>query len=132
MSQAEFNCFMHIILTVFLIMASAACTVAQVSGPKNVEPTFDIAKDMVPVSMTVCNVRKYVDAANAVGVELTEVLAQKNWSFHSGGGTQMGFSHTPKDWSKSHSECNFTASFSNFQDFKFAGRMAAGTTYRMK
>ncbi len=85
-----------------------------------------------PVAMTVCNIEKYVDAANAVGVEITEVTVQMNWSFHSSGGTQLAFSHTPKDWSKSHSECNFTASFTEFQDFKFAGRMAAGTTYRMK
>ena len=84
-----------------------------------------------PVAMTICNVEKYVDAAKVTGVELTEVSAQKNWSFQDDGGTRPGFSHTPKDWSVSHSECNFTASFAEFQDFKFAGRMAAGTTYKM-
>lgn len=84
-----------------------------------------------PVAMTVCNVEKYVDAAKAAGVELTGVSAEKNWSFQDGDGTQPGFSHTPKNWSESHSECNFTASFTEAQDFKFAGRMAAGTTYKM-
>jgi len=87
--------------------------------------------DKRPVAMTVCNVEKYVDAANAVGVELTEVSAEKNWSFQDGDDAQPGFSHTPKDWSKSHSECNFTASFADSQDFKFAGRMANGTTFQM-
>ena len=85
-----------------------------------------------PVAMTVCNVEKYVDAANAAGITLTEVSAIKNWSFQTGVGIQPGFSHTPKGWSVSHSECNFTASFAEFQDFRFAGRMAAGTTYKMK
>ena len=38
---------MHIILTVFLIVASAVCSVAQVADPKSAEPTFDIVRDMV-------------------------------------------------------------------------------------
>lgn len=85
-----------------------------------------------PVAMTVCNVEKYVEACNAVGMQLTEVLPEKNWSFQSGGNAQPAFSHSPKDWSASHSECDFTTSFSDNQDFKFAGRMAAGTTFKMK
>ena len=85
-----------------------------------------------PVAMTVCNVEKYVDAAKVAGAELTEVPAEKNWSFQDGGDTQPGFSHKPKDWSKSHCECDFTASFTESQDFKFAGRMAFCTTYKMR
>ena len=82
--------------------------------------------------MTVCDVKKYVDAARAVGIELREAVSQKNWSFDSCGSMQIGFSHIPKDWSASHSECNFTAVFSDNQDFRFAGRMAAGTVFKMR
>lgn len=88
--------------------------------------------DVRPVAMTVCEVKKYVDASKFVGVELSENKAEKNWSFQSASDIEPAFSHTPKDWSESHSECNFTATFGDFQDFKFAGRMASGTTYKMR
>lgn len=77
-----------------------------------------------PVSMAVCTVEMYVQNAAAVGIELTPLAQEKNWQFVAGGSIQLGFAHTSKDWSDSHCECNFTESFSDFQDFRFAQRMA--------
>lgn len=83
-----------------------------------------------PVRVATTNVQTYVENAGAVGIEMTASPEDRNWSFQAQGKELPGFAHTKKDWSISHCECNFTEYFSEYQDFKFAHRMAGKLTYK--
>lgn len=82
-----------------------------------------------PVGLCVCTVPKFVDSAESQSLKMRYDAAQGNWDFGSSA-VQWAFEYAPKDWSKAHCECAFTAIFTDQQDFNFAGRMALGATWK--